>query len=166
MSKETFKHRWITCYEFEDGTPFIDMDDAAVAVPITESGEVLMIEEFSVALNQRVLLLPAGGVEQGEAAVDTVNRELQEEAGFKAARWDLLARLRPISKYVRCDFSVYLARDLQPSKLQGDEAYEISVEYVPLEQFEELIASGRLRDSNVIAALFLARSFLAKESRL
>jgi hypothetical protein len=52
---------------------------------------------------------------------------------------------------------------LQPSKLQGDEAYEITVERVPLAQFEELIASGRLCDSSVIAALFLARNFLAKE---
>ncbi len=55
---------------------------------------------------------------------------------------------------------VYLARDLTPSRLEGDEGYDIRVERVPLAEFERLIAAGRLHDARVIAALYLARETL------
>ena len=58
---------------------------------------------------------------------------------------------------------VYLARDLVPSRLAGDETYTIDVERVPLASFESLIASGRLMDARVVAALYLARAFLGAE---
>ena len=55
---------------------------------------------------------------------------------------------------------VFLARDLSPSRLPGDESYAIGIERVPLAAFEPLLAAGRLLDARVIAALFLARRFL------
>ena len=55
---------------------------------------------------------------------------------------------------------IYLARELVPSKLQGDERYPILVRQVPLKDFECLITSKQMLDARVIAALFLARSFL------
>jgi hypothetical protein len=84
--------------------------------------------------------------------------------GLHAGRLDYLGALRPFSKYFRQTSYVYLARDLAPIRLQGDEKHEIGVERVPLEGpqgFERRIAAGRLIDAQAIAALYLARGFLA-----
>src|SRR5207302_3299781 len=106
-----------------------------------------------------------GGIaEQGETHEQAALRELQEEIGYTAVRLDFLSEVRPFSKYITLQSFIYLARELVPSKLQGDEEYPIAIKQVPLKEFECLITSGRLLDAPTIAALFMARSFLSSRS--
>src|SRR4029434_9038303 len=91
--------------------------------------------------------------------------ELQEEVGFCARRWNYLGELRPFSKYLTVRSYVFLARDLVPSQMQGDEGYKIEVERVPLASFESLIEEKRLLDARVIAALYRARAFVDAENK-
>ncbi len=165
MTKTIFKHKWITCYEGEQGDAFVSMDDGVLTVPITAEGEVLFITEYSVAYGQWIVFLPGGVIEPGETPAATANRELQEEAGYRAERLDFLGELYPMVKYLHMRWFVYLARDLQSGRLEADEGWPIEVERVLLSGVEQRIASARLLDSNVIAATYLARQFLAAEGR-
>jgi ADP-ribose diphosphatase len=99
-------------------------------------------------------------VEQGEEYIEAASRELQEEAGYAPRRLDYLGELRPFSKYTTTRSFIFLACDLIPSKQEGDEDYPILLEYVDMTGFEQLIATGRLLDARVIAALYMARQFL------
>lgn len=146
-----------------DDSPFVEYRDKSQCVALTDSGMVIFIVEPSPAYGQDVLYLPGGGIEPGESAQDAANRELQEEIGYKALRLDRLGELRPWVKYLRHSAHLFLARELTPSKLHGDEIHNITTELVPLNGFERLITSGRLHDSTVIAALYLARDFIKQE---
>ncbi len=137
--------------------------DEVLVVALDGGDEVLLACEPSAAFGEPVLILPGGCAEPGEPHEATANRELQEELGFRAARLDPLGELWPWSKYLRVRSHVFLARELTPSRLDGDEGYEIGIERVPLSQFELEIAAARLRDARAIAALYLARAFLARE---
>ncbi|MCI0713351.1 MAG: NUDIX domain-containing protein [Chloroflexi bacterium] len=161
MSKLVYAHKWISLHENENGNGFIKMGDAVMTVPLFEDGTVLFTREYSVAYDEPVLYLPSGAVAPREPLEVTANRELQEEAGYKAARLDYLGELRPGIKYVQWRFLIFLARGLSESKLQGDEKWEITVEWYPLNQFEALIADRQLQDATVIAALFMAQKYLA-----
>jgi ADP-ribose diphosphatase len=167
MSRLVHQHKWTLIREDKHGTPFFDMTpaDGTMVVALTAAGDIVLQTEFSPAYDRFVYYLPGGAIDPGESAAESANRELQEEAGFKAARLDYLGAFYPFMKYMRGCFQVFLARDLTPSKLQGDETTEISVKPIPFADFEQLIADGRLQDSSVITALFMARSFLAKESQ-
>lgn len=145
------------------GEMYIHSPDEVLVVALDQRGAVALIVEPSPAFGEEVLVLPGGTVDQGEAGPATANRELQEEIGLRAARLDDLGELRAWSKYLSARSHVYLARDLTASWLQGDEAYQIRVEWTPLATFEDLIASGHLLDARVIAALLLARRALAAE---
>jgi 8-oxo-dGTP pyrophosphatase MutT (NUDIX family) len=160
MSKLLYSTRWMSLYE-GDGGPYVDTGDAVMCVPVTPDGKVLFILEPNAYNGEYTLYLPAGKVEPDEDLAACTNRELQEEAGVKAERMEYLAVLHPWFKYLNSTLTIFLARDLTPSKLEGDEGYVIETEYVPLDAFEAEIANGRLRDSSVIAALFLARQRLA-----
>ena len=167
MSRLIYQHKWMMICEDQYETPFVDMtpSDGTMVVPLTASGDVLLLSEYSPAYDRYVYFLPGGGIDPGEAPADCANRELQEEAGYKAARLDFLGEMYPFMKYLHGCFYLYLARDLQPNKLQGDETTEITVRPIPFADFESLIVTGELQDSSVIAALYRARSFLAKENQ-
>lgn len=157
-----YKSKYFEIAEDSAGDEFVICSDEVLAVPLTAGGEIIFIREPAPAFGrEQPLLLPGGIVEDGEPLEVTANRELQEEIGYRAARLEKLATLRPWSKYLRVTSHMYLARDLTPGKLDGDEGYEIGLEPRPLATLDALIESGELRDARVIAALLLARDHLA-----
>jgi 8-oxo-dGTP pyrophosphatase MutT (NUDIX family) len=158
--EDHFSDDYFSLERDEDGVAYVRAGDEALVVPLTAEGEVILVAEPSVAFGEPTLVLPGGQVEPGEPAAETANRELQEEVGCRAGRLEFLGELRPFSKYLTVRSFVYLGRDLESSRLNGDEAYAIAVERVPLASFEELVAAGRLHDARVIAALAMARGFL------
>jgi ADP-ribose diphosphatase len=143
-----------------DGVGFVHCGDGVLVVPLTGDGHVLLAVEHSAARNREMLGLVGGSVEEGRPLEETANRELQEELGWRATRIDYLGELHPF-KYLTSRQFVFLARDLVPSKLEGDELYPVVQRKVPLKTFETLSASGELFDATTIAALAIARHFLA-----
>ncbi len=147
------------------GDVYVTSDDEVVVVAIDANSEVLLAVEPSPAFGDEVVVLPGGTLGADEDQRERANLELREEVGYQAGRLDFLGELRPWSKYLAVRTFVYLGRDLKPSLLPGDEDYAIGILRVPLRTFATLIASGRLRDARVIAALYLARAFLDAEGR-
>ncbi len=168
MEKRVCGDEWLSLVQGQHGNRevyFIRAKDEALIVPLTDRGEVIFTVEPSPALGHDVLILPGGEIESGELSLETANRELQEEIGYRAARLDFLARLHPWGKYLTVSSHVYLARGLTPSRRAGDEDYAIGIARAPLAGFERLIAAGRLTDARVIAALYLAHRFRQWEGR-
>lgn len=147
-----------------EGVEFVQSGDEVLIVALTDAGEVILTREPSPAFGGETLILPGGSTEAGEAHEVTANRELQEEVGLRAGRVDFLGELRRWSKYLRVRSFVYLARGLTPASLQGDEPYEIGLVRVPLQDVEGQCSGDILCDAGAIAAVLLARKFLAAEA--
>jgi len=155
--------RFITLYEDENGSPSVGMGNAAIIVPINSDGLVLVHTEPSPAYDGlRAIYVPGGGVDEDEDPALCANREMQEEIGWKAKRVDHLATVDVNTKYVECRVHIYLGRELEPSRLQGDEGSDWIQPHRPiaLSEIEALMQSGILRDSTTTLALMLARQFL------
>lgn len=153
---------YFTLMAGSDGVGFVHCGDGVLVVPFTADGQVLMAVERSPAFDRDVLTLASGAIGPGELPEDTANRELQEELGWQAIRMDFLGELHPF-KYLTSRQFVFLARDLVPGKLEGDEKYPVKTRAVPLNGIVTLCTSGELQDALAIAALCLARSFLQGE---
>jgi ADP-ribose pyrophosphatase YjhB (NUDIX family) len=144
------------------GVGYVHCGDGVLVVPLSGDGQVLLAVERAPAFGCEALGLVSGSVEEGEPLEETANRELQEELGWRAGRLDFLGELHP-SKYLTCRLFAFLARDLSPGKLEGDEIYPVHSRRVGLDNFEEQCRTGELHDAPAIAALCLAREFLARE---
>jgi ADP-ribose diphosphatase len=142
-----------------EGVGYVHCDDAVAVVPLTDVGDVLLAVEYSPAFGTEILTLVSGLIEPDESPEEAANRELREELGYRAGRLDFLGELHPF-KYLTTRLFAFLARDLVPSKLAGDETHAITERRIPLNGSAELCRSGELNDAPAIAALTLAGGFL------
>ena len=136
---------------------------AALAVPITDSGEVVILRQYRFACSRRILEFPAGTLELGESPLESIKREVQEESGYSAKRWDKLGEMLPCPGYSDETIHLFLARDLTKleKKPEGDADEDIEVLKVAPRKLNEIIASGEESlDGKTITAWFRACQLL------
>ena len=138
---------------------------AVIVVPMQDDETVLLVKEYAAGLHQYEIGLVKGRLEQDESVLDAAQRELQEEAGVAARELVLLNRLSLAPGYMTHVTHVVLARDLYPSRLAGDEPEQLEVLPWPLEQLRELTLREDCTEGRTIAALYLARDYLANERK-
>lgn len=140
------------------------LSGAVIIVPVTEDGHVLLIREYAAGLEGYELALPKGKVEHGEDPLAAADRELKEEVGFGATRLESLRHVSLAPGYMQHVTEVILARDLYPERLPGDEPEPIEVIPWPLEDIDALVLREDFSEARSIAALYLARAHLARET--
>ncbi len=125
---------------------------AVLVVPLNYAGDVLMLRANTA------LSLPGGLIAEGESAEDAVQRVLRTVTGFKAEA------LFKLSSPAPDDVTLYLARNLEPTRAMTDPIYQGTTERVPLADIDALIDAERLNDMITIMALFVARSAITGDS--
>ncbi len=136
---------------------------ASLAVPITDDGRVVILRQYRFAVSKRILEFPAGTLEENESPLESMKRELAEEAGYKADRWDSLGQMLPCPGYSDEIIHLYLARNLKPlsDRPAGDEDEDLEVLHMTKEALDEaLVNNDEALDGKSIAAWFRAKKLL------
>ncbi len=68
----------------------VEHAEVVAVVPLLEGEDVLLVRQFRLPTEQVMLEVPAGGVDEGEKAVEAAQRELGEECGQRAGRLERL----------------------------------------------------------------------------
>ena len=123
---------------------------------------VLLERQYRHAAGQRLWELPAGSLEPGENKLAAAKRELLEETGFTARKWQ-----RALSFYVSPGFltetmEVFLARQLTKGEAQPEEDERIAVRFFPLPQAVKMAMTGKIKDAKTLASLFWLGDKLAR----
>ena len=138
---------------------------AVIMVPMRDDDTVLLVREYASGIEGYELGLPKGRLDRDETALQGANRELKEEIGFGANELHILGTLSLSPTYMSAMTHVVLARDLYPQRLQGDEPEELEVVEWKLSELHTLLLEPEVSEGRSIAAMFMAREYLAGRFR-
>jgi ADP-ribose pyrophosphatase len=139
----------------------------AVAVAaIDDEGRVALVYQYRHPIGRRLWELPAGLLDEpGEDPVAAAARELREEIGFTAERWDVLVDLISSPGFSDEALRVYLARDLTDvGRPEGhDEEADMEVHWVHIAQALQRVLSGKIVNSTAAAGILAAYAVIVDE---
>ncbi len=139
----------------------------ATIFALTDAGQVPFLRQYKYGLDRVALQLPAGYLEAGEDAEVGARRELLEETGYAAARWERLGAYRPDGNRGFGTAHFFLALDAHP--VQAPDAGDLedaTVELVPLADCESRLLGGEMGELAPIACVALALAQLRRAGRL
>lgn len=117
-----------------------------VVIALTNENEILFIKEKRPhETPPERLKLVTGHIDPGEAPIDCANRELQEEAGYKAAHLEEIMVHRSTGT-LNSNFHYFFAKDLTESKLPNPDGEDTILEIVkvPLKDIERMLYEDKL----------------------
>jgi ADP-ribose pyrophosphatase len=135
---------------------------SVVVLAVDESrGEprVLLERQYRYAAGDFLWELPAGRIDEGETELAAAKRELLEETGYTASRWERLVRYYASPGFIDETMAIYLARDLRRGKAQPEDDECIRTRLLPLSSIEHMVSSGKIRDGKtLIGALWIDKA--------
>jgi 8-oxo-dGTP pyrophosphatase MutT (NUDIX family) len=132
----------------------------AAVVGLDAEGRVCLLRQFRPAGGGWVWELPAGRLEPGETPESTARRELAEEAGRQAGRWEPLGSILSSPGVLAETIHLFLARDLTTVPLAHEQHEIIEIHWVELTSAIQRALGGELRDSKTVVGLLRAAALL------
>ena len=138
---------------------------AAVIVPLTDDGNVVMVRQYRRAADRMLLELPAGTLSPGEPALTCARRELEEETGWKAKRWSRLIAFYAAPGMLSEWMVIFLATGLTKAAAHPEADEILTPVSMPLQRALAKIGSGAICDAKSIIGLLMTRDLLAAGHR-
>ena len=130
---------------------------AAVLLPVTADGRVILIRQFRYAAGETLLEVPAGTIDPGETPEETAGRELVEETGYHAGRLEKLAEFFPSPGILAERMHLFLATELEKREASPDADESLELVELPWERALALEPGKDVRDAKTIVALSFLR---------
>lgn len=143
----------------------IEHPGASAIVSFDAQQRVAVLRQYRYAAGGDLWEIPAGTLDDAEEPLTCARRELIEEAGVSAERWDALGHIFTAPGFTDEKIHLFLARDLAEAKqnLDHDEVIH-EVQHIPLSEALQWVSDGRISDAKSIAALYRASAFLEREA--
>lgn len=161
-SKVVYKNKWMTVREDEiqraSGANSIygvvDKSNFVVIVPV-ENGRVHLVEQYRYPVGERYWEFPQGSWESKPNAdpKDVALGELKEETGLIANKIKRVSFLYQGYGYSSQGYHIYFATDFTKSEMAlGEEEEGLITSSFSIEEFEEMLLSGQIKDATTTAA--------------
>jgi 8-oxo-dGTP pyrophosphatase MutT (NUDIX family) len=122
-------------------------------IPLDEDFNIYLVGQYRFVLSEYSWEIPEGGGAMEEEPLAAAKRELLEETGLLAGRWEKLLTLH-LSNSVSDEFSViYLARELEQHKPMPEETEALTIKKIPFTEALAMLESGIITDAISVTAI-------------
>jgi ADP-ribose pyrophosphatase len=142
-----------------DGTAatreYIVHPGAVLMVPVLADGRLVVERQFRYPVGRVFLEFPAGKLDPGETALATAQRELIEEAGYRAATWTWLGVIHPVVGYSNESIEFYVAEGLTHVGAAPDDGEFLEIVTMSADEMLAALDRGEITDGKTVSALLL-----------
>lgn len=131
----------------------IEHPGSVAIVAVDADGCVALVRQLREPAGKELLELPAGTREEGEAPLETAQRELREECGLRGGSWSELAAFWTTPGFCTEHMTLFLAEGVEEGEAapEQDESFE-QVRWTPIEIVAGL---AEIEDAKTLAGLLL-----------
>lgn len=133
---------------------------AVMMVPFVDEKHILLVREYAAGTHSYELGFPKGLIDPGETPEHAANRELQEEVGYASDNLTFLHKVQMAPTFFNSAMHIFIAQDLYPQQLEGDEPEPLEVVSWPVEQLDLLLSQPDFTEARSVAALLLVERWL------
>jgi len=134
---------------------------SAVMMPVDESNRILLVRQYRLPARRYLWELPAGSIDEGETALQTARRELVEETGYRAKKWQRLAEFFPSPGFLAEKMTIYLATGLTAGEATPMEDERIEVRWFTAKQVDDMLRAGKILDAKTIIGFLKWKRYFA-----
>ena len=129
-------------------------------IALTEENEVIMVRQFRKPIEDSVLEIPAGKLDDNEDPKVCAVRELKEETGYEAENMEFLLDFYSSPGFTDEKIHIYFATGLKGGKAEPDENEYIDIEKYKIEDLVQMIKDNEIHDAKSIISILYVDKLL------
>lgn len=133
-----------------------------VAILFKIDNKFVLERQYRYAINEEIIEIPAGKIEEGEIPLPAAERELLEETGYRPLEMIFLGDMYPTVGYSSEVIHLFYCEKAVKEERHLDNDEVIDLFTLSLEEVEELINENKIKDSKTIAAFYLYKNKILK----
>ncbi len=151
--------------ELPDGSEMtytmLDMPDFAGVLPVIDDKFVL-IKNYRYPVDEMVLEIPAGLIEEDEKPKETASREMKEETGYTLKSCEKIIEYHPVASLNTQTAHLFLGEVDEGFKTNRDTAEDMTVEIIPIQEVYKMLENKEIVHPHTIIGLFYSRDKLSE----
>ncbi len=124
--------------------PVMSLGASVGVLPFLTQDQIVLVRQYRHVTQDFSWEVPGGGMEPGETPAETAQRELREEAGYRAGSLVRLGCFWPNNAYLDEVIHLYLGRNLVPDPLPGDQDERLEVRTFPFSEAFAMAQDDRI----------------------
>jgi ADP-ribose pyrophosphatase len=131
---------------------------AVGVLPFLDAHTVVLVGQYRYVACAFMWEIPTGALNENERETDAAQRELAEEAGYRAGHLEKLCAFDTSKSVVDETAHIFLATDLTPVRHEPDATEFIEVRTFPFAEVVRMVEKSEIADAmTVVAVLHAAR---------
>ena len=167
--REVYDNPWIKVHEDQVITPrggqgiygWAHFKNKAIGiVPVDEQRNTWLVGQYRYTLDEYSWEIPMGGGPNEQDPLESARRELKEETGLTAEKWQQIMRIHTSNSVTNEEGFIFLAQQLTPGETAFDETEELRIRKLPLADALAMVLDSQITDAISISGIFrVARMF-------